>query len=54
MDAERDTDIKGKRREGGRAFQRVGSIVAKDLVWAVAVLIRGTKRTCQSKDISRI
>ena len=42
-DAERDPDSKVKRREEGRAFQREGPMVAKDLVWAIAVLARGTK-----------
>ena len=38
------------RREEGRAFQREGPIVAKDLVWAIVVLIRGTKRVCLTKE----
>jgi len=29
------------------AFQREGPMVAKDLVWAIVVLTRETKRTCQ-------
>jgi len=29
-------------------------MMAKDLVWAVAVLTRETKRTCQSKEWSRL
>jgi len=48
-DAEQDPDSKVKRREEGRALQREGPMVAKDLVWAIAVLTRGTKRTCQSE-----
>ena len=36
--------------EEGRAFQREGPMVAKDLVWAIAVLTRGTKRTCQYEE----
>jgi len=51
-DAERDPDSKVKQREEGRAFQREGSMVANDLVWAISVLTRGTKRTCQSEDRS--
>ena len=31
-------------REGGRAFQREGQMVARDLVWAIVVLTCGTKR----------
>jgi len=37
-DAERDPDSKAKQREEGREFQREGPMVAKDLVWATAVL----------------
>ena len=36
--------------EEGRAFHRVGPIVAKDLVWAKVVLTRGTKRVCLTKE----
>jgi len=50
--SERDPDSKVKRREEGRAFQREGPKVAKDLVWTMVVLTRGTKRTCQSKERS--
>ena len=32
------------RREEGRAFHKEVPIVAKDLVWAIVVLTRGTKR----------
>jgi len=49
-DAEQDPDSKVKQREEGRAFQREGPMVAKDLVWAIAVLTRRTKRTCQSEE----
>jgi len=50
-DAERDPDSKAKRREEGRAFQREGgTMVAKDLVWALMVLTHRTKGICQSKD----
>jgi len=49
---ERDPDSKAKRREEGRAFQREGPMVAEDLVWAIAVLTRRTKRTCQSEERS--
>jgi len=49
-DAERDPDSKVKRREEGQAFQREGPMVAKDLVWAMVVLTRGTKRTRLSKE----
>jgi len=38
------------RREEGRAFHREGPIVAKDLVWAIVVLTRGTKRACLTKE----
>jgi len=41
--AELDPDSKAKRREQGRASQRKGPVVEKDLVWAIAVLTRGTK-----------
>jgi len=51
-DAERDPDSKVKRREEGRAFQREGPMVAKDLVLVIAVLTRGTKRACQSEEQS--
>ena len=52
-DAGRHPDSKVKRREDGRAFQSEGPMVAKDLVWAMVVLLtRGTKRTCQSKERS--
>ena len=34
-------------REEGRAFQREGLMVARDLVWVMVILTRGTKRTCQ-------
>ena len=36
-------DSKVKRREERKAFQREGSVVAKDLVWAIVVLTRGAK-----------
>ena len=39
-------------REEGRAFQWEVTMVAKDLVWAIAVLTRGTKRTYQSEERS--
>jgi len=32
-DAERDSNSKVKRRDGGRAFHREGLMVVKDLVW---------------------
>ena len=38
------------RREEGRAFHREGPIVAKDLVWAIVVLTRGTKRVFLTKE----
>ena len=34
-----------RRREEGRAFHKEGAMEAKDLVWAIAVLTRGTRRT---------
>ena len=39
-----------RRREEGRAFHREGPMEAKDLVWAIAVLTRGTRRTCMSRE----
>ena len=33
-----------RRREAGRAFHREGPMEAKDLVWAIAVLTRRTRR----------
>ena len=52
-DAERDPDSKVKRTEEGRAFQREDPMMAKDLVWAMVTLTRGTKKTCQSKERSK-
>ena len=46
----RDPERMIARREEGRAFHRVGSIVAKDLVWAIVVLTRGTKTVCLTKE----
>ena len=51
-DAETDPDSKVKRREEGRAFQSEDPMVAIDLVWAMVVPTRGTKRTCQSNERS--
>jgi len=50
MDAEKDPDSKVKRREEGRAFQRAGPMVAKDLIWSMVVPTHRTNRTCLSKD----
>jgi len=36
--------------ERKRAFQKEGPMVAKDLVWVMVVLTRGTIRLCQSKE----
>ena len=47
MDAERDPDSMVRRREEGRAFQREGPMVEKDLVWAMVVLTRGTMETAR-------
>ena len=46
----RDPEIMVTRRGEGRAFHREGPIVAKDLVWAIVVLTRGTKRACLTKE----
>ena len=46
----RDPEIIIGRREEGRAFHREGPVVAKDLVWAIVVLTRGTKRVCLTKE----
>ena len=43
-DVGRDPERMVTRREEGRAFHREGPMVAKDLVWAIVVLTRGTKR----------
>ena len=48
-DVGRDPERMATRREEGRAFHREGPIVAKDLVWAIVILTRGTKRECLSK-----
>jgi len=40
--AERDRDSKVKQREEWRAFQKEGPMRAKDLVWEIMVLTRGT------------
>ena len=46
----RDPERMITRREKGRPFHRVGPIVAKDLVWAIVVLTRGTKRVCLTNE----
>ena len=51
-DTDRDPDSMVKRREEGRALQKDGSMVSKHIVWAIAVLTRGTKRTYQSEERS--
>jgi len=53
-DAERDPDSEVKRREEGRAFQREGQMVVKDLVWTTAIPTRGTKGTCQSEVADKV
>jgi len=46
-DAGIDPESKVNRRTGGRAFQREGPMVPKDLVWAIVVLTCRIKITCQ-------
>ena len=48
----KDPDSKVKQREEGKAFPREGPMVAKDLVWAMVVPTRRTKRISQSKEQS--
>jgi len=45
-------EIETARLNEVRAFQREGPTVAKDLVWVIVVITRGTNRTCQSKERS--
>ena len=51
-DAELDPDSRVKQGEEGRAFQREGPLIVKDLVWAIAVSTHRTKRACQSEEWS--
>jgi len=40
----RDPERMVTRRDEGRAFRMKGPLVAKDLVWAIVFLTRGTKK----------
>jgi len=51
MHARRDPEDKVNRRDGGRAFQRQGPIVAKDLDWAIVILTRQSQSVCRKNGV---